>query len=88
MFEVAWSEDAYRDPGEVWDRAPHLHPHLRIARQVAESLLRQDPDQLSEGRESDAIRIMFVYPLALLFAINPETRRIIVVAVWSFRLPS
>jgi hypothetical protein len=87
MYEVAWSEAAYRDLGLVWDRLPHLHPHLRIARQVAESYLSQDPYLLSEGRENDTIRILFVYPLAFLFVVNPEVRKVIVIAVWSFQLP-
>jgi hypothetical protein len=87
MYEVAWSEDSHRDLGAIWDRLPHLHPHLRVARQVAETSLREDPIRISEGRENDAIRIAFFYPLAMLFAVNIHTRKVIVVAVWNFRLP-
>lgn len=86
MFEVAWSEQAVEDLGRIWDAIPHLHPHLRVARSVIEHHLRHAPIEQSESRESETMRVMFAYPLAVSFHIDELDHQIVVLTAWSYRL--
>ncbi len=86
MYEVAWSEGALADLGRIWDALPFLHPHLLVARAVVDHHLTADPYRLSEGRQTDSIRVMFAYPLGVLFTVDDEAKKVVVATAWTFRL--
>ncbi|MGL4554677.1 MAG: hypothetical protein ACRC33_26220 [Gemmataceae bacterium] len=88
MFTVVWSGAVLADMSRIWDSSPRLHPHLLAARAAIDFHLEADPFRLSEGRELDTRRVMFAYPIGILFTVDPDNKTVLVLAAWAYKLPT
>jgi hypothetical protein len=86
MFRVLWGQYAAQDLTRLWNLAdPQTQDQISAAYDAIVADLESDPIGRSESRDAETIRILFRYPLGILFAVTHENQTILVLTVWRFR---
>ena len=89
MFRVEWIEVAVADLTRIWTQADSPMRHaITVASNAIDQELQTDPFRQSEGRAIDTERILFFYPLAVYFEVDPAARTCQVLGVWRYRRPN
>ena len=85
MFLVEWLEEALEELTVLWSMGDaDLRKAIMAATSIIDQELKTDPYRQSESR-GDENRVLFVYPLGVLFEIDPQDRIVRVLNVWRFR---
>jgi hypothetical protein len=85
MFEVRWSDVALNSLAALWTEArSELREQITRATDQTDTHLQSDPIAQSESRP-DNRRIIFNFPLGVIFRIEPDGRPASVLQVWLFR---
>jgi plasmid stabilization system protein ParE len=84
-WTVVWKPDAEQHLAAIWSAASDRGAVTRAADEI-DFRLRLDPENKGESRPKDR-RILFVYPLAIIFRVLPADRLVRVLAVWKYAHP-
>jgi plasmid stabilization system protein ParE len=82
-FDVVWSPAAERELTELWLDAADRALVTEASKRIDETLERNAPNE-GESRP-DGRRVLFATPLAVVFRVWPDYRRVLVSHVWRFR---
>ncbi|HVL15943.1 MAG TPA: hypothetical protein VM529_25445 [Gemmata sp.] len=83
-FDVAWSTAAENELTALWND-PTLRPLVAAASQALDERLEQNAADEGESRTQGA-RITFEPPLGMLFWVNEQAQRVLVLHVWAFEM--
>jgi hypothetical protein len=82
---VEWLQAALDELAEIWMHAdPAARREITTAAHILDQELSDDPFRQSESRD-DGVRVMFVYPLAVLIEVDPQRGIVWIIHVWRFR---
>ncbi len=82
-FTVVYAPEAERRLIELWlDSAARRA--VTAAADVIDEILASNPMEVGESRP-EGMRILFMEPLAVIFRVQGEDRKVIVTEVWRFR---
>jgi len=84
-FLVNWLPDAEQELADIWLNAPDRAAVTQASHQI-DRRLKTDPDNEGEAR-SDGRRLLIVFPLAIIFRVIADDRRVDVIHVWRFSPP-
>lgn len=82
-YNVDWSPDAERELADVWLNSPDRGAVTKAAA-VIDQLLERDPENQGESRLKGR-RILFAAPLAVIYRLHADERKVIVLHIWRFR---
>jgi hypothetical protein len=83
-FDVVWSTAAENELATLWND-PTLRPLVTAASQALDERLQQNAAEEGESR-TQGTRITFEPPLGILFWVNEQARRVLVLHVWAFEM--
>jgi hypothetical protein len=81
-FEVLWSAEAESRLANAWLLAPNRHQVTEAAARIDE-MLRRDPEDIGESRPGGR-RIVHEPPLGLVFSVDVENQRVLVLDLWCY----
>jgi hypothetical protein len=81
-YVVEWDDEAERELIELWLGSRMRHA-IRMAADQIDVALGLAPYESGESRDGNH-RIMLVAPLGVLFRVDDQMRKVIVLSVWSF----
>jgi hypothetical protein len=85
MFRVEWLQSALDELAAVWMQADStLRQQITIASHQIDLRLETDPVGQSESRP-EGRRVLFEYPLAVIFRLEQDEQTVTVLHVWRFR---
>ena len=79
-YSVVWTPSAENDLAAAWVASPD-HNGITTAAEQIEARLRVDPLRTGESRESNVSRVVILPPLAVLFEVVEDDKRVFVRAV-------
>lgn len=79
-FAVLWRPSTERDLADLWNNAPD-RTDVTAAADALDAALSRDPLAVGESR-GGTTRIAFEPPLAILFDVNLDDRKVVVWDVW------
>ncbi|HEV3439886.1 MAG TPA: hypothetical protein VG122_21140 [Gemmata sp.] len=82
-FDVVLSITAENELVSLWNN-PILGPLIATAVRILNARLERNATNEGESRTQNT-RITFEFPLGMLFWVNEESRRVVVLHVWAFR---
>jgi plasmid stabilization system protein ParE len=81
-WTVIWLPDAEQELADIWLNASDRASITRAAH-IIDQILKHDPENAGESRPNNR-RILIVLPLAVIYRVLPDDRRVEVVHVWHF----
>ena len=85
MFRVDWAQSALNELAGLWTQADSaMRQAITAASQQIHQRLESDPLNEGESREGGQ-RILFVFPLGVLFEVDQQQAVVRVLQVWSYR---
>ncbi len=85
MFQVEWLQDAVDELAAIWMQADSIQRRaITESTNAVDRELQADPFRSSESRE-DERRVLFAYPIGVLFEVDPRERIVWLLHVWTFR---
>ena len=85
MFRVEWIEKALDELAAAWtDSSSETRTLINSAVAALDQQLKTNPFHRSESRQ-DELRVMFEYPLGILFEVELSQRVASVLHAWRFR---
>lgn len=79
-WTVIWQPSAERMPAELWVKA-NAKKVISQAANLADAMLRNSPQEHGESRNG-LERILFVFPLCILYEVIPDDMKVIVTNVY------
>ncbi len=84
MFRVEWLQSALNELAAIWLKADSsTRDAVTVAARQIDRQLAARPEQQGESRTGGR-RILFVYPLAVVFRVDAQRRTVSVLNVWRF----
>jgi hypothetical protein len=85
MFQVRWEDTALNELAALWIQAEAtLREEITTATSQIDEELEANPYVLGESRP-EGRRILFIYPLGVLFRIEQDEQTISVLHIWQFQ---
>jgi hypothetical protein len=78
-----WKPEAERRLATIWRRTTDRNAVSKAAH-VIDKTLGMNPEAVGESRE-EGFRVLFEWPLGVMFAISPADRKALVAAVWTIK---
>jgi len=85
MFEVEWLQSAVDELTRIWTAADSaLRQDITAASNQIDQQLENNPHGAGESRPGGR-RILFVFPLGVVFRVEPDDKTVTVLGVWLVR---
>jgi mRNA-degrading endonuclease RelE of RelBE toxin-antitoxin system len=81
-YTVVWKPEAERRLADLWVNATNRRAITDAANEI-DKQLGHDPETKGESRSGNR-RILLESPLGILFKIDPQDRKVIVLTVWQY----
>jgi hypothetical protein len=83
-FTVSWSAEAEARLAQAWLSATDRHVISEVANRI-DSILQRDAHDIGESRVENR-RILHEPPLGVVFSVDVENRRVLVLDLWRYGL--
>ena len=84
MWTVDWLQSALDELADLWNQADAAsRQHITSACNEIDQRLKRNPNSEGESRADDR-RILFVYPLAVLYRVINDNSKVEILHVWRY----